>query len=626
MKKSLLFSSVLLMSVYFVNAQTGKLGLPNTVHPLQKNLKTNEPSFLTTPSQGSLFKKNPSVMAGRLVGYTCYDLQTNASVGKRIINHGDGTFSFVWTIDDACAAGFANRGSGYNYWNGTALLYPTGTTARIETIRTGFSHIALLGNGNEVIFAHKGPPYDFQMSTSPKGTGTWTGVAAGATSMLPGGADQGLWNRMATGGSDGNSIHLVAGYFSGVQMGITTPFTYSRSTDAGQSWDIQSINLPGYDSTRTLTGSAENYVIDAQDSTVAIAQGGIDGDVFLWKSTDNGSTFSTTFVDSFLFAPSIDITGTPTDTAVTCDGGLDVVIDPTGKVHVAFSTVRVVVGGYFPTDVGLVYWNDVAQTQVNIPITMADVDGTINGGNNNGTYDVGAANVLIDATGIPPNARYGNKAYLSIPSIAVEGDNVFIVFSLITDGDMNPAPDERSFRDIWVVASKDGGVTFDPIQNITCTPLEEEYFGSLAKRVDNYLHILYQLDAEPGTNLQNGHPIASAEIAWAVIDKAAVLAGTAHCSFSGLGVNEQTTPAFNVADAYPNPTSGITSFDVIVKQSGNIALNVYNNLGQIVYSSENNFSAGKHILKLDASSFATGLYFYTIKSGSSSVNGKFVKE
>jgi hypothetical protein len=554
----------------------------------------------------------------RLVGTTCYDLQSNNSAGRGIINHGDGTLSFAFTVDDECSSAFANRGSGYNYWNGTSLLYAN-TTSRIETVRTGFSQIGLLGNGSEVIMAHKGPPYGFKMLTNgSKGSGTWTVADVAANDTV--GGELPLWCRIATGGADGNSIHLIANYFTTpVINGMLTPMVYSRSTDAGATWNLKSVMLPGYDTSRYISGSAENYSIDADLNTIAIVHVAIDEDVVLWKSTDNGTTFLRTFVDSFPFAPSIDSTGAPGDMDTTSDGTVSVVLAPNGTTHVAYATVRVEPGGYYPTDAELVYWNDVAKKKIVIPITVGDVDPNINGGNATSAYEVGGATALINnpAAASPPNARYGNRAFLSIPSIAVDGNNVFIIFSLVTDGDSTT--DGRSFRDIWVVASQDGGATFGAVQNITCTPQEEEYFGSVAKRVDNYLHILYQADGEPGNSFSNKHVITGNEIRWAVVSKAAVLAGTANCSAGGLGVNEQTTPAFSVSESYPNPTNGMTYFDVTMKQNATVTLEIFNSIGQQVYSSDSKLSVGQHTLSAPAGKFSSGLYFYTIKSENASV-------
>lgn len=639
MKKLLLISALILTGSCVVIAQS-QLGVKSTVgykgYPILKNIPTNEAIFPSAAVPiNSKSHKTPSTLGSRVVGYTCYELQSNCAAPRNIINHGDGSFSFAWTIDDACAVNNVNRGTGYNYWNGTTLAVPGGATARLEPVRTGFSQIAVLGTGGtaqEVVFAHNGPPYDFQMSTNGAiGSTTWTSANAGATTPLPvsttTSVTSGLWARIATGGTTNNTIHLINGYFDGKDKGILTPNTYSRSTDGGASWSEQSVMMPGYDSTRVLSGSGEAYSIDAEGSTVAILYGGFGQDIALWKSTDDGATFTRTFVDSSYFAPSFDSIAAPGDTALTSDGAVSVVVAPNGTAHVAYSTTiffKDTAGTtYFsPGYVGLIYWNDNAKTLVPIQITTNDIDTSANGGNDTDAWEVAqyTANINANAAPSPPSARYGNRAFLTIPSIAVDGNNVFIVFSLVTDGDSTV--DQQSYRDIWVVASQDGGVTFGPIQNVTCTQGEEEFFSSLAKKVDNNLHILYDLDTEPGTNIQNGDPIAASEIRYATIDKAKVLAGTASCSTAGLGVVEHGNSVFNVADNYPNPTSGLTYFDVTMKKSAAISMEIFNNIGQQVYVSSEKLSVGKHTLSVDASTFSAGLYFYTIKSGDAIVSGK----
>ena len=279
-------------------------------------------------------------------------------------------------------------------------------------------------------------------------------------------------------------------------------------------------------------------------------------------------------------------------------------------------------GGYFPGDIDLVYWNDVAKQKVHIPVATADIDGTLNGGNGNGTYDIGAGTTQFSYTD-GSMCAYGYEGLLNTPSIAVDGSNVYILFSLPRDADSTS--NGQSFRDVWIVASADGGVTWGTIQNITCSLGEEEFYPSLAKRVDNTnLHVLFEWDMEPGSIVANSDPAGISEIHYIPVDKASVLAGTASCKLTG--VNEQTTDAFSVVQNYPNPTSGATYFNVSMKQNANLQIIVYNNIGQTVYASSRNLSSGKHLLSVDAGSFASGLYFYTIKSGTSSVAGKFVRE
>ncbi|TAL63026.1 MAG: T9SS type A sorting domain-containing protein [Bacteroidetes bacterium] len=644
MKKLLLISTALLIGTFVVNAQSQRLLKPSMANkgfPILKNLPTDFQFPSTTTQEPAVIPaKSSNVLAGTLLGYTCYELQSNNAAGRQIQHHSDGTLSFIWTIDSVCLSGNAGRGSGYNYWNGTSLLKPTGTVGRIETIRTGFSQIALLGTPQkEVVFAHKGPPsYDFYMSTNAsKGSNIWTGINAGATALLPfpGTAPaQALWGRIATGGSDGNSIHLIANYFTGAgkDKGITEPTVYSRSLDAGQSWNDQSVMLPGYDSTHTLNGSGETYAIDADITTVAIVYGGLDADVVLWKSTDNGTTFTRTSVDGYAFEPTFDSTSVANDSTQTNDGAVTVVLAPNGTAHVAYSLTYLYrnatddTTSFDPTYAGLIYWNDVAKNKVYIPVTLNDVDCPRNGGNGTNAWEVAkyTSNINANAAPTPPSARYGNRCFLTIPSIAVDGNNVFILFSLVSDGDSTN--DGQSYRDIWIIASQDGGVTFGDMQNVTCSLGEEEFFSSLAKRVDANLHYMYDLDTEPGTNIQNGDPIAASEMRYGTIDKAKVLAGTASCNPSApvctSGIEDYETAVFSITGTYPNPANGLTFIDVSMKQNASVSLEIYNSIGGQVYVSSRKLSTGKHTISFDASAYASGLYFYTIKSGDAVVSGK----
>ncbi|MBI4945731.1 MAG: T9SS type A sorting domain-containing protein [Bacteroidetes bacterium] len=643
MKKLLLIITVLLTGAFIVNAQN----------------------------------QNPAVDTMLTVGYTYYDLQTNASMPRRIINHPDGTVSFVWTYSNNATTGWPNRGTGYNYWNGTALKYPSGPIARIEGARTGWPNLGVLRGGNaqhEVVVAHTRtePPnqyYDYYTSTNTtKGSASWTSLIAGATlqaSSVPGfrgtngGTSATLWGRIAIGGADTNTIHLIGAYDPCITKpcptppdgpkikGILAPQVYSRSTDGGASWDLQSILLPDYDSTRTLGGNNDTYDIDARGATAAIVSGGLGEDITLWKSTNNGSTWIRTFIDSSFFAPSFDSTSIALDSMKTNDGSVSVVVDTNNTVHVAYATLQLLKNATNDTtwvtfgDHGLVYWNDVIKQKVDVPILENEIDAVANGGNGNGLYEV--ARYTTSYRNTPPyGARYGTGALLSKPSIAVDGNNIFIVFSLPGDADStltSTSTDPNfatSYRDIWVIASTDGGLTWGPVQNITCAALaggEENAFASLAKLVDTDLHILYQMDYRPGTCLTNTNSTYSNndrnEMRYIKVNKAAVLAGTATCNgFSayGAGIAEQSTQVFNVANNYPNPTSGLTNFDVSMKQNANIVLSLYNSLGQQISTADYNLSIGKHTLTANAGGFSSGLYFYTIKSGNDFIGGKFIKE
>lgn len=574
------------------------------------------------------------------VGQSVYDLQSNNSMARRIISHPDGTISMVWTFSTDGGASYTNRGTAWNYYDGTNLLLPTATLSRLENVRTGFTNIGLMGNNQEVIMAHLSSPFDFTVGkNTTKGSNSWSFNNANASVNLGSLNEASLWGRIAIADPNNNSIHLISNYgdTSIYVDGIQNPFVYSRSTDGGATWNPKAILLPGYDTTRTLNGIAETYAIDALGDVVAIVHGGLGDDVTLWKSTDNGNTWTRTLIDSFPYAPDYSVSADPdNDSIPTNDGTLSVVLDSNGMAHVAYAYSEVGRSSAFvsttnpqgsifkPGSIGLIYWDELTLTQVSVPILLVDVDNIINGGDGSGTYDVGQLNTDFNA------ARYGNNSFLNKPSIAIDennSNNIFIVFSLPIDGDSTQ--DGQSFRGVWVVASQDGGQTWGPVQNLTCTPQEENAFPSLAKRVNNNLHILYQWDQEPGTALTNGDPDGSNDFLYGRVTVADVLAGTASCNMQGfepVGISEQPKPFLSIRN-YPNPANGLTNFELLIMKPGDVTLEIQSTLGQKVYSREyNNMNKGKRTLTFDCSSLNPGMYFYNIKSSGHSVSGKFMVE
>ena len=642
MKKSLLFFYVLFcVSVYEVHAQNQKLvsSVSNKGVPYNKYLSVDESYYkVATTFSTHKTKTNLSPLSNSLkVGSTYYDLQSNASMSRRIIAHGNGTVSMIWTMSTDGPTAYNTRGTGYNFFNpslpGNHLLYPSGPTARLEgSTKTGFPSLAVLEDTTELVMAHFGTAGDYKMGTNTGlGSGAWVFKNANAMTVYDGFST--VWCRIATGGQDKKTIHIIGTYNDETApkvklKGVTNPLVYSMSADAGVGWDQQSVVLPGYDSTRYVDGSAENYSMDANDSIVAIVSSALEGDVTLWKSTNNGTSFTRTFVDSFIYAPTID-SALVNDTVWTSDGGSSVVIDAAGKVHVAYSGVRISKTDFFPGDMKLTYWNDANKQQIVIPITLDDVDGSQNSGDESGTYEIGDSTTVLTTPITIDDGRYGNSALLTEPSIAVDGNNVFILFSLPRDNDRTSANDttDKSFRDIWIVASQDGGATWGKIQNISCTPQEEEFYITMAKNASgNYLHLLYQWDTEPGTIVLHSNPADFNEIRYGIINKAAVLAGTANCQMGVIGVNEIANDQFGVINNFPNPTSGITYFNLNVRESKNLTLTIFNSLGQTVYTYSNKYSVGNHTLSVDASKFASGIYSYSISSGDAAVSGKFIKE
>lgn len=85
------------------------------------------------------------------------------------------------------------------------------------------------------------------------------------------------------------------------------------------------------------------------------------------------------------------------------------------------------------------------------------------------------------------------------------------------------------------------------------------------------------------------------------------------------GVINTSTVAekYNLSQNYPNPFNPTTKINYTIPQSGNVKLSIYDALGHVVSSLVNQSqSAGNYEIEWNASSFATGVYFYKLEAGS----------
>jgi hypothetical protein len=96
----------------------------------------------------------------------------------------------------------------------------------------------------------------------------------------------------------------------------------------------------------------------------------------------------------------------------------------------------------------------------------------------------------------------------------------------------------------------------------------------------------------------------------------------AHDSIKGnltsadVGVKENAPAAFTVSQNTPNPFNPSTTISFTLVKPGKVTVEVFNSAGQKVDTVVNGgMSAGSHTVTWNASKFAAGMYFYTVKSG-----------
>ncbi|MEZ5197863.1 MAG: hypothetical protein R2764_16195 [Bacteroidales bacterium] len=237
---------------------------------------------------------------------------------------------------------WSDRGTGYNKYNGTT--WQPIPTERIESQRTGWPSYAPLGENGELIVAHlSNADMDgllFNKRTN-KGEGDWEE----SLFQGPQNHEDIVWPRMVTGGENHSHIYLISlskpiANGGAINNGLNGALLYSRSTDSGETWDIQNQILPGMDSTQYLGFKGDCYAFaEPKDSIVAFVVGSYATDLFLMKSADYGETFEKTIIWEHPY-PFFDFSSTITsDTFYSVDGSLSVALDMYNKAHVVFGIV-----------------------------------------------------------------------------------------------------------------------------------------------------------------------------------------------------------------------------------------------------------------------------------------------
>jgi len=86
---------------------------------------------------------------------------------------------------------------------------------------------------------------------------------------------------------------------------------------------------------------------------------------------------------------------------------------------------------------------------------------------------------------------------------------------------------------------------------------------------------------------------------------------------TGIDPNNSNIPAeYSLQQNYPNPFNPVTTIKYSLPKSSFVTLNIYNALGSLVKSVvSTQQAAGNYIEDVDMSSFATGIYFYTLTAG-----------
>jgi hypothetical protein len=623
------------------------------------------------------------------IGATFYDLQTNNSIPTRILNNTDGTLSATWTTSNEDNTTWTNRGMAYHQridgvWTKLPGYADAANVERIEPVRTGFGSIGRVTGVGDIIIAHQTEIDALEISRNITLNGeNWIFQEETAQPLL--------WPRLAIGGQDGKTVHSIAvtvptgGTFTGSPyQGMNGALIYNRSTNGGQSFDQVMRLLPGVDSTIFDGFGGDSYAIDAKGNTVVIVAGNTTSRVTLWKSTDNGETwtnrivnpfpeeytpwneqitdldgdgdvdsiavtFDTTFtyitnydttitIDTttpFPPAPDTVISVSSIDTIATLtpdsfgleriqsnDGTFSIILDENGIAHVWFGNMFMsnddAAAGYnyYPGTNGIMYWNENFGAN-ELPV---DIAGAIDEDNS------GVLEVNISYTTVTPNVTPYGASLSSFMSSGIDADgNLYLAYTATKEGSAYfYAGNGPSLRHIYATKSTDGGTTWtvpaDVVgrEDLGFDQFAEYAFPSIARRVDNNIHMVYQRDFTPGSAVTidnaNVHEFGSNDIVYYGFSK----------GITDVGINKVDKNALGLS-LFPNPTNEITTLNFEVATAGNVNITVSNMLGQNILSIVNqNSLPGKQSVTINTADLANGIYIVNVLNGNQKSSKKLV--
>ncbi len=559
--------------------------------------------------------KAQSVIVEEIIGQTMYDTQTNRALANRVFRFNDGTIGATWMMGLEEKKAFDDRGTGYNYFDGEEWdEYPE---ERLESEKTGWPSYAPNGANGEAVVSHTTSDGILVLTRENKGTDAWTEqLEAG-----PDGFEKLSYPRITASGENYSYLHMIC-LIRGMSATEDDLLGYYRSSDGGETWDIEHEVLDGTDDDEYIEIGADSYVFaDArEDGIVAFAVFNEDHDLFVMKSEDNGDSWNKTMVWEHPY-PMFDHDVLFTDTLWSPDKSGAIAIDGNGKVHLAFGLmfwIETTEGttGYTlfkERSNGIAYWNedmpafenenqhdaldpeDVLVEDYNLIGWAQDLDG-------NGELDF-----LDDIL------TYNSKGICSMPTLSIDDNNeIFLAYSGLAEGYDDGV---NNYRHIFTRHSPNGGANWGEIKDLTTSVdmlVNEFTYPMFASSSDENVYLFCNGDLYAGDdhdffpNFQYSYFVPKDEF---------------------VGVDESVlnqVENLTVSSCYPNPVSDIGHLNLAADRGRQISFEIVDLLGKQVYFENMNISYGSNVIEFDSKRMNNGVYFYNISDGETNLSGKFI--
>ena len=170
--------------------------------------------------------------------------------------------------------------------------------------------------------------------------------------------------------------------------------------------------------------------------------------------------------------------------------------------------------------------------------------------------------------------------------------------------------------DVWIVVEKVGGGNIDVRQWLNayvCGACGTQYYPHIRQNVPTWAPLGAMKYWAYCGDYSLLDVIDSTYFDFTVVSGFGGTSDSWDCS--GWGDASAIPTEFALNASYPNPFNATTVIPFDLAASGNVSLKVYNLAGQLVETLvDGDMSAGHHSINWDASSVASGIYFYKLQT------------
>jgi len=215
----------------------------------------------------------------------------------------------------------------------------------------------------------------------------------------------------------------------------------------------------------------------------------------------------------------------------------------------------------------------------------------------------------------------GNRnPFVDHPELVERINNFAGTATVVASAQLVASPATLSFGDIFSVSNPNKKLTLANVGNKALSITSIAFTNSSYVLSDTITFLdarSYRVVTVTSNTLPGGDTTGTMTITYHDGESKQLVVGLSGYVITSVNTQHQSPSNFILHQNYPNPFNPVTYIDFTVRTSGFTVLKIYNILGdEVATLVKQPLEAGKYSVQFDASHLPSGIYFYTLQSGS----------